>query len=611
MAPEEYTELKRLHNLVNSEFNYNQKSQIHQITNHYNNDTTTITTNALLVCLPSFKKIKKSLHSMQFNEQLALCFTAPLHGGDPFMRAFEQIVDWKSFILNLGYIAKPSSIHKHASSQVSQQQKVTIFDPVLNQSTKYSSYSLLSKAMNEYMLELEQLSTRITSIVDNYPYKINLKDLYKVEPELQMLVARCDAISSMLYNRVVIISGSGENNINSQFSCIQFVNFLLKPSDIMLLGQNNEMTFKQFYEQQQQQEQSINNSQNLNLKLPLIAVLAMNNQHMKQQHHNDNDKALFSKALELYLLDYLPSPIESQLHHWKPKGVCMDFTQQLHKHLHPQQQKQQKQLVYVPIELCQLLRPDKHLLSLYTDKIQSTLLQHVKDSVQHLNKLESSSSCILNNSIGYKFKNKFLLQAAFTHTSAVNSNLQVSSSSSSSSSANLSLSSYETLELLGDSILDCLCSIFLYHNYYYQNNISNSNNTPLLVQLKQQITSNSYLYDTIVRQFPQWKNLIVMQKSYYQQQTQQQNNNSCVNKKIVADSFEALIGAVFVDSFCFSNLSNSASNNAAFETVSKLCEAIVFNEFFISNNSGNVADLLSKNNNGNNGKQKYLDFSKK
>ena len=56
----------------------------------------------------------------------------------------------------------------------------------------------------------------------------------------------------------------------------------------------------------------------------------------------------------------------------------------------------------------------------------------------------------LEDSIGYTFKNKSLLENALTHTSYANEH---------------KISSNEKLEFLGDSILEFISSKYIYNNY--------------------------------------------------------------------------------------------------------------------------------------------------
>ena len=65
---------------------------------------------------------------------------------------------------------------------------------------------------------------------------------------------------------------------------------------------------------------------------------------------------------------------------------------------------------------------------------------------------------IIENEIGYEFKNKQLLETALTHTSYAYEN---------------KVKSYERLEYLGDSILEFISSKYLFNNYDQYNSFIN------------------------------------------------------------------------------------------------------------------------------------------
>ena len=118
--------------------------------------------------------------------------------------------------------------------------------------------------------------------------------------------------------------------------------------------------------------------------------------------------------------------------------------------------------------------------------------------------------------IGYSFKNKELLKNALTHTSYAYEN---------------KIKSNERLEYLGDSILEFVSSEYLFKNY---NNLSEGEMTKVRAYA---VCENS-LYDIATKH--NFSDFLYLGKS-----EQVVKNNK---KAILADSVEALIAAMYLDS---------------------------------------------------------------
>lgn len=128
-----------------------------------------------------------------------------------------------------------------------------------------------------------------------------------------------------------------------------------------------------------------------------------------------------------------------------------------------------------------------------------------------LNKLEKQ--------IDVKFKNKDLLKNVFIHRSYLNEN------------KDFALPSNEKLEFLGDSVLSLITSIYLYKNY------------PALVEgeytdIKATIVKTESLA-TAARELDLGRYLYLSKG--------EEQGNGRDNTNILADCFEALIAAVFID----------------------------------------------------------------
>ena len=124
----------------------------------------------------------------------------------------------------------------------------------------------------------------------------------------------------------------------------------------------------------------------------------------------------------------------------------------------------------------------------------------------HLEKLEQS--------IGYTFNNKNLLITALTHTSYAYEN---------------KVKSYERLEYLGDSILEFISSKFLFKNY---NNLSEGEMTK--VRASYVCENANFCYATSLN----------LQDYMLLGHGEQKDG---MKKAIVADIFEALMGAIYID----------------------------------------------------------------
>lgn len=125
----------------------------------------------------------------------------------------------------------------------------------------------------------------------------------------------------------------------------------------------------------------------------------------------------------------------------------------------------------------------------------------------------------LEKNIKFEFKNKDLLKNVFIHRSYLNEN------------KSFHLASNEKLEFLGDSVLSLITSIFLYKNY------------PALVEgeytdIKATIVKTESLAEA-ARELQLGKYLFLSKG--------EENGNGRDNTNILADCFEALIAAVFIE----------------------------------------------------------------
>ena len=126
------------------------------------------------------------------------------------------------------------------------------------------------------------------------------------------------------------------------------------------------------------------------------------------------------------------------------------------------------------------------------------------------------------NNIGYEFKNRDLLIKALTHTSYAYEN---------------NVESNEKLEFLGDSILEFISSKYLYNNYQ---NLKEGEMT----KVRATVVCEESLYKVAIKHnFSDFLNLGKSESS----------NQANLSKAILADSVEALIAAIYLDS----NLENA------------------------------------------------------
>ena len=123
---------------------------------------------------------------------------------------------------------------------------------------------------------------------------------------------------------------------------------------------------------------------------------------------------------------------------------------------------------------------------------------------------------ICENNIGYSFKNKNLLKEALTHTSYAYEN---------------KVKSNERLEYLGDSILEFVISEYLFLKY---NNLSEGEMT----KVRANVVCEDSLYEISKRH--NFSDFLLLGKS------EKHSQNS--KKAIMADSVEAVIAAIFLDS---------------------------------------------------------------
>jgi len=120
------------------------------------------------------------------------------------------------------------------------------------------------------------------------------------------------------------------------------------------------------------------------------------------------------------------------------------------------------------------------------------------------------------NSIGYEFKNKELLKKALTHTSYAYEN---------------NVESNEKLEFLGDSILEFVSSKYLYENY---KNLKEGEMT----KVRATVVCEDSLYKVALKHnFSDFLNLGKSESS----------NQANLSKAILADSVEAIIAAMYID----------------------------------------------------------------
>ena len=124
---------------------------------------------------------------------------------------------------------------------------------------------------------------------------------------------------------------------------------------------------------------------------------------------------------------------------------------------------------------------------------------------------------VIEKSIGYVFKDKELLKKAFIHTSYAYDN---------------KLLSNEKLEFLGDAILEFVISQYLYHNYPKLKEGE-------MTKVRAQVVCESSLHQVAMQH--NFSDFLYMGKSEI-------NVSGCKRPAVLADSVEAIIAAIFLDS---------------------------------------------------------------
>ncbi|MBO8140151.1 MAG: ribonuclease III [Thermosipho sp. (in: Bacteria)] len=128
----------------------------------------------------------------------------------------------------------------------------------------------------------------------------------------------------------------------------------------------------------------------------------------------------------------------------------------------------------------------------------------------------------LEKIIGYEFNSKKLLLTALSHTSYVNEQKR----------KNNKVQSYERLEFLGDAVVELLVCTRLYENY---NNLSEGT----MAQIKAAVASEDILSE--IAKKLDLGSFILFGKG-------EEASGGRNKKSILADVFEALVAAVFIDS---------------------------------------------------------------
>jgi len=128
----------------------------------------------------------------------------------------------------------------------------------------------------------------------------------------------------------------------------------------------------------------------------------------------------------------------------------------------------------------------------------------------------------IEKNIGYTFTNKELLKTALTHTSYANMH---------------GIESNEKLEYLGDSILEFITSKYLYNNYKKLREGE-------MTKVRATVVCEQSLYEVAMRLG--FSEFLITGKS-------EKSDKGVRNKAILADSIEAVIAAIYLDS----NLDNA------------------------------------------------------
>lgn len=145
---------------------------------------------------------------------------------------------------------------------------------------------------------------------------------------------------------------------------------------------------------------------------------------------------------------------------------------------------------------------------------------------------------VIEKNIGYTFNNKELLKTALTHTSYANMH---------------GVESNEKLEYLGDSILEFITSKYLYNNYKKLKEGE-------MTKVRAAVVCEQSLYEVAVRL--DFSEFLITGKS-------EKSDRGVKNKAILADSIEAIIAAIYLDSsldnaekFIIENLSESIETSS-------------------------------------------------
>ncbi len=121
--------------------------------------------------------------------------------------------------------------------------------------------------------------------------------------------------------------------------------------------------------------------------------------------------------------------------------------------------------------------------------------------------------------IGVNFKNQELLKQSFVHRSYINEN------------PNFSLSHNERLEFLGDAVLELVITEYLYKNF--------SNPEGELTNWRASLVNGQMLAKIAKK--------IGMEEYLYLSKGESKDTNSKARNYILANAFEALIGAIYLD----------------------------------------------------------------
>lgn len=127
------------------------------------------------------------------------------------------------------------------------------------------------------------------------------------------------------------------------------------------------------------------------------------------------------------------------------------------------------------------------------------------------------------NSIGYKFKNPELLTEAFTHSSYANELLQ----------KKLTAKSNERLEFLGDAVLELISSTYIFEEF---SDLSEGELTPIRSTIVRTEALSSYARELSLGDY------LIFSKGEGREGKNKDTN--------LEDAFEALLGAIYLDSGC-------------------------------------------------------------